>query len=68
MPRLQEPIRKVVRSNGSVRYQVRVDFNADADGRRVQRYRTFATRREAREWLATVVDERAKGTLVAPQD
>jgi len=66
MPRLREPIGKVGRSDGSVRYQVRVDFSRDADGRRVQRYRTFATRREAREWLASVIDERAKGTLVPP--
>ena len=66
MPRLREPIRKVVRSNGTVRYQARVDIGRGVDGQRLQRKSTFATRREAREWLATVVDERTKGTLVAP--
>ena len=66
MPRLREPIRKVVRSNGTVRYQARIDIGRGADGQRLQRRGTFATRRDAREWLATVVDERAKGTLVAP--
>lgn len=66
MPRLREPIRKVVRSDGTVRYQARIDVGRNPAGQRTQQHRTFATRREAREWLASVTDERRKGTHVAP--
>ncbi len=66
MPRLSEPISKVVRSDGSVRYQARVDTGRSADGRRGQQLRTFMTRRDAREWLASVMKDRRDGTLVQP--
>src|SRR3954468_15360924 len=66
MARLSEPIRKVVRSDGSVRYQARVDIGRLAGGGRGQQKRTFTTRREAREWLASMVKDRADGTLVQP--
>ncbi len=66
MARLSEPIRKVVRSDGSVRYQARVDIGRLAGGRRGQQKRTFLTRREARVWLASMVKNRADGTLVQP--
>jgi integrase len=66
MARLSEPTRKVVRSDGSVRYQARVDIGRLAGGRRGQQKRTFVTRREAREWLASIVKNRADGTLVQP--
>ena len=53
-----DPIHRVMRSNGQVRYVATSDVGRRPDGGRAQQQRTFATRREASQWLAEMRLER----------
>jgi integrase len=49
---MNEPIRRVVRPSGLVRWVAVIDVGTRPDGRRVQSQRTFTTRRDAAAWVS----------------
>jgi integrase len=59
-----EPIRRVVRPSGLVRWVAVVDVGTRPDGRRVQSKRVFTSRREATAWVAESRRNRRDGTTV----
>ena len=60
-----EPIRRVVRPSGLVRWVAVVDVGTKPDGRRVQAKRVFMTRRDATEWVAESRRTRRGGDALA---
>ena len=60
----KDPIRKVVRSDGVVRWKCVVDAGHDAEGRRRQIKRTFDSLREARAFVASTRVAVQSGTFV----
>lgn len=60
----KDPIRKVVRSDGVVRWKCVVDAGHDVDGRRRQIKRTFDSLREARAFVASTRVAVHSGTYV----
>ena len=63
-----EPIRKVTRKDGKVRYRVIVDVGRDASGKRHQVCSTHDTLKEARKELAKIRTQVESGTYVVRQD
>lgn len=63
---MSEPITRVQRKDGTVRYRLRVDTGIRPDGKRGQRCMTFRTAKEARQALAKIRHEVAEGKYVAP--
>ncbi len=64
-PKEHEPIR-LVETRGGYRYRCVVDAGDTPDGRRKQVTRTCATLTEAREWVAEVRSDVARGTYLTP--
>lgn len=64
-PKDHEPIR-LVETRGGYRYRCVVDTGYTPDGRRRQVTRTCATLTEAREWVAAVRSDVARGVFLAP--
>jgi integrase len=64
--RMKEPIHKITRADGTVRYRLVVDIGRDENGKRKQLTRTFDTQREARDELSRVRHETNLGTYVKP--
>lgn len=62
--RRSDPIKKIVLSDGRVRYRFVIDVGVKPDGRRDQRTYTFDKLGEARTERARMIAERADGTLV----
>jgi len=60
----KDPIRKVVRADGVVRWRCVVDSGTDRDGRRRQATRTFDTLKEARAFVASTRVAVNSGTYV----
>jgi len=60
----KDPIRKVVRTDGVVRWRCVVDSGTDRDGRRRQATRTFDTLKEARAFVASTRVAVNSGTYV----
>ena len=60
----KDPIRKVVRADGVVRWRCVVDSGTDRDGRRRQATRTFDTLKEARSFVASTRVAVNSGTYV----
>jgi integrase len=63
---MKEPIHKIARKDGTVRYRLVVDIGRDENGKRKQLTRTFDTQREARDELSRVRHETNLGTYVKP--
>jgi integrase len=66
MTRAQDPVKKIVLADGSVRWKFTIDVGRKADGRRDQRKLTFGTQREARQERARILSEVGKGVFVKP--
>jgi integrase len=63
-----EPIRKITRRDGTVRYRLVVDIGVDENGKRQQLTRTFDTKKEARGELSRIRHEVGTGRYVKPVD
>lgn len=61
-----EPIRKIIRKDGSIAYRLVLDAGEHPDGRRRQVTTTWPTLKAARGELARVRNDRATGRYVAP--
>ncbi|MEO6715169.1 MAG: tyrosine-type recombinase/integrase [Mycobacteriales bacterium] len=61
-----EPIRRIARADGAVRYRLVVDVGRRADGRRDQRTSTHSTFKEARAELSRIRHEVNRATYVPP--
>lgn len=66
LPRSDLPVREYTTSSGATRYRATVDAGVHPDtGRRRQVTRVFATRREARSWVAATRTDVARGAYLA---
>ena len=64
----REPIRKIILTDGTVRWRCVVDAGFTKEGRRRQATRTFSTMKEARSFLASTRVAITTGTYVAPAE
>ncbi len=63
----REPIRKIVLTDGRVRWRCVVDAGTTKDGHRRQSTRTFSTMKEARAFVSSTRVSISAGTYVAPE-